>query len=204
MEEYLRSSQPLVVNKGIKLVGALRRTDLYPFLYENFDGFIGYQKRNALAALAKAERYAAPFADMVARGLRDGYFEVRREAIHLFNRFAADMADRTDLHRAILARLDRRFESFEVRAAALRAAVRILDQDAFQARVQPFLFDQNVRCREAVLDAVQDGLALGRLPDRGALRRFLRPMLITTSHFRPSFGIRERYLRTLRRLEEEA
>lgn len=204
VDEYLSARSMLTVNKGIKLIGSLKRTDLYPYLIDHFDRFAGFQKRNALAALAKADHYDDRFDDVIRSGLNDGYFETRREAVNLYTRFHAKLTEQTDMHDRIICLLNRPVESFEVRIAAIRAAVRFLDQDAFLNQMNRFLFSRNIRYREALLEAVQDGLALGRFTDRGALRQFLKRMLITTSQFQPTFTVRQRFVHTIKKLEEEA
>ena len=202
IHEYLASSRPLTVNKGIKLIGSLKRVDLYPFIFENFDTFQGYQKRNALAALAKADQFHDPFRELVEKGLQDGYFETRREAIVLFNRFHRELQDE-GIHRRILKLLKKQLESFEVKAEAIRAAVRILGQDTFLKEMEPVLFARNIRYREALLDAIRDGLTLNRFENRETVRNFLKRMLITTSQFQPSFTVRQRFITTIKKLEED-
>ena len=208
VEEYLRSGDWWTVNRGIKLVGALRRVDLYPFLREGFPRFRGFLRRNALAALGKARRFEPWFAGMILAGLRDPYWEVRREAVALYRRYwrevtTLDGEEAREIREGILGRLQRRRESFEVRAEALRASVFLLDEDGFHAVAGRFLWARNERYREALLDAVQDGLASGRLADRERVRRLVKRMLITSSSFRPQFVLRERFLRVVRTLEAE-
>ena len=202
VEEFVACRSMLTVNKGIKLIGSLKRQDLYPFLYENFGSFQGFLKRNALAALAKAEQFEAPMADLVAAGLNDAYFETRREAIHLYSRFHDSLVDRTDLQEQIRYLMNRRLESFEVKCAAIGASVHFMEPEQFMTDTEPFLFARNVRYREALLDAVRDGLARGRFTDIPRLRRFLGQMLITTSQFQPTFLVRQRFINTLKKLEE--
>ena len=202
IHEYLASDQPLIINKGIKLIGSLKRVDLYPFIYENFDTFQGYQKRNAIAALTKADQFQEPFRSLVGKGLRDSYFETRRETVALFNRFYNHLADEK-IHRQILKRMTKQMESFEVKAEAIRAAVRILEQDAFLKQMEPVLFARNIRYREALLDAIRDGLNLNRFENRETVRNFLKRMLITTSQFQPSFMVRQRFITTIKKLEEK-
>jgi murein biosynthesis integral membrane protein MurJ len=201
VHEYLASDQVLIINKGIKLIGSLKRADLYPFIYENFDSFQGYQKRNALAALTKADQFHPPFKSLVEKGLRDSYFETRREAIALYNRFFNQLTDE-GIHRQILKLLNKQIGSFEVKAEAIRAAVRILEQDAFLKQMEPILFARNIRHREALLDAIRDGLNLNRFDNKEIVRNFLKRMLITTSQFQPSFTVRQRFITTIKKLEE--
>ncbi|MDQ7088696.1 MAG: UDP-N-acetylglucosamine--N-acetylmuramyl-(pentapeptide) pyrophosphoryl-undecaprenol N-acetylglucosamine transferase [Acidobacteriota bacterium] len=201
MEEYLASSDDLVVNRGIKLIGALGCRERYPFIRDHFDGFRGYLKRNALAALRRAGAYEPFFGDLVRAGLEDGYYETRREAIALYRRFHGPMAARKDIHELILSRLDRRLESWEVRAEAILAAVLFLDETTFLARMERYRASRKIRLREALLDAISLGLRAGRFEDIARVRLFVKRMLVTTSEFRPHFRVRSRHIRVIEQLE---
>ena len=201
MEEYLAASDYLVVNRGIKLIGALGCRERYPFIRDHFAGFRGYLKRNSLAALHRATEYEPYFADLVRMGLEDGYYETRREAISLYRRFHRELAGRRDLQQQILELLDRRLESWEVRAEAILAAVLFLDEQAFLARMERFRASRRIRLREALLDAISLGLKAERFEDIARVRLFVKRMLVTTSEFRPHFRVRSRYIRVVEQLE---
>ncbi len=201
VDEYLGASDEMVVNKGIKLVGALGRIDRYRDLVAGLERWRGFLRRNALAALRKAASPQPCFATAAARGLADGYWEVRREALALIERFPAELGT-IELLRDGVARLAaRRREGFEVRGGAIRAAALVLDEGRFLALVEPLLAARSVRLREAALDAIAAGLEAGRLVDRAAARRLLERAVVTTSEFAPAFRIRERYLAAARALE---
>lgn len=202
VDEYLAADGEMTVNKGIKLVGALRRADRYPDLIAGLARWPGFLRRNALAALAKAERCGEGFADAAARGLADPYWEARREALGLVARFPAELGAVPALVEEVARLAARRREGFEVRGAALRAAVAVLDEPRFLALAARFVTERSVRLREALLDAVATGLESGRLRDRAAVRLLLERVVVTTSEFSPSFRIRERYLAAARALEE--
>lgn len=203
VDEYLAAGDEATVNRGIKLVGALRRADRYPELIAGLARWPGFLRRNALAALAKAERCGEGFAAAAERGLGDSYWEVRREALALILRFPAELGTVPALARGVERLAGRRREGFEVRGAALRAAVAVLDERRFLALAAPFATERSVRLREALLDAVARGLESGRLRDRMAVRLLLERVVVTTSEFSPSFRIRERFLAAARALEEE-
>ncbi|HNU81827.1 MAG TPA: glycosyltransferase [Thermoanaerobaculia bacterium] len=203
VDEYLAAGDEATVNRGIKLVGALRRADRYPELIAGLARWPGFLRRNALAALAKAERCGEGFAAAAERGLGDSYWEVRREALALILRFPAELGAVPALGRGVERLAGRRREGFEVRGAALRAAVAVLDERRFLALAAPFATERSVRLREALLDAVARGLESGRLRDRMAVRLLLERVVVTTSEFSPSFRIRERFLAAARALEEE-
>ncbi len=202
VDEYLAAPDEMTVNKGIKLVGALRRADRYPDLVAGLGRWPGFLRRNALAALAKAEHCGERFAAAAARGLADPYWEVRREALALVARFPAELGAVPALAEEVARLAARRREGFEVRGAALRAAVAVLDEPRFLALAARFVTERSVRLREALLDAVASGLESGRLRDRTAVRLLLERVVVTTSEFSPSFRIRERYLAAARALEE--
>jgi len=205
VEEYLASSRYLVVNQGIKLVGALRREDLFPELLRRFPRLKGFERRNCLVAFAKARSYHAEFAPLVRSGLHDPYYEVRSATLALYRRFANQLnasSDAAPIHTATLAFLGKRFESFEVKAEAIRACVCFLDEDEFFAKVSRFRWARNVRLREAVLNAVVLGLSRRLFSTPKRVRRFVDPMLVTTSQFLPAFGLRERYVDVRKALED--
>jgi len=203
VDEYLVAGDEATVNRGIKLVGALRRADRYPELIAGLARWPGFLRRNALAALAKAERCGEGFAAAAERGLDDSYWEVRREALALILRFPAELGAVPALARGVERLAGRRREGFEVRGTALRAAVAVLDERRFLTLAAPFATERSVRLREALLDAVARGLESGRLRDRMAVRLLLERVVVTTSEFSPSFRIRERFLAAARALEEE-
>lgn len=201
LDEYLQSDDFLVVNKGIKLVGALRAGDRYALIRDRFPGFKGYLKRNALTALTKAEACEPFFGDLARAGLEDGYYEVRREAIALYRRFHEEMADRRDIHELILERLTAWFESWEVRAEAIRAAVWFLPEAEFLQRMRRFRASRDIRNREALLEAIEIGLKEGRFKDLEAVRLFVKRMLVSTSEFQAHFRVRDRFVRVVEQLE---
>jgi UDP-N-acetylglucosamine--N-acetylmuramyl-(pentapeptide) pyrophosphoryl-undecaprenol N-acetylglucosamine transferase len=202
VDEYLAADDEMKVNKGIKLVGALRRADRYPDLVAGLARWPGFLRRNALAALAKAERCSEGFAAAAARGLADPYWEARREALGLVASFPEELGAVPALAEEVARLAARRREGFEVRGAALSAAVAVLDEPRFLALAARFVTERSVRLREALLDAVASGLESGRLRDRTAVRLLLERVVVTTSEFSPSFRIRERYLAAARALEE--
>ncbi len=209
LEEYVRSDQFLVFNKAVKLIGALRRKDLYPLLVERYPGLRGYVRRNALMALGKARQFDPVFVRAIELGLNDRYWEARREAVALVTRFWREIIDllppeRLDLLRTdVLERLSAPFESFEVRAMAIRAAVRVLPEEEFLKRVSCFRNARGVRLREAVLNAVLEGLDGGWLTDIDRVRRFVKGVLITTSEYTPEFKVRSLYVSVLKSLEHD-
>ncbi len=200
-EESLEGSAFLTVNRGIKLVGALRLREHYPFLREHFPRFRGYLKRNALSALCKAAEPEPWFPELVLAGLRDRYYETRREAIALYRRFPEAMRGQEAIEARILELMRRRHESWEVRTEAIRAAMLFLSQEEFLAAMRRFRAHRNIRAREALLEAIEQGLREERFGDLRQIRLFLKRMLVTTSEFTPHFKVRGRYVRVVEQLE---
>ncbi len=201
VDEFWESENFMVKNKAIKLIGALRLTEKYHSLAENFDNFKGYLKRNTLIAFKKSPRFYPYFVEIVKKGLDDPYFEVRREAISLFIAFYENFRENGDIKKAILEKLEKRFESFEVKCESIKASALILTENEFIKTNKRFLTHKNVRIREALLDAVSMGINRSTFKDIQTLTVFLKKMLITTSEFKPVYSVREKYFNTLRILE---
>lgn len=84
-----------------------------------------------------------------------------------------------------------RFERYDSKAEAIRAAPTFLFGDDLLRTFRPFLGSRRVRLRQAVLEAIEWGVTHGRLTSRDAVEATLRRMLITTSEFRAEFAIRK-------------
>ncbi len=201
IDEYLQSQNFMVVNKAIKLIGALKVEEKYPFLWDNFSNFKGYLKRNTLIAFKNAEKFFPQFETVIEKGIEDSYFEVRREAISLFIRFFRELSTNEKIKEKILKNLEKKFESFEVICESIKASSLILDEDNFVKMNKKFLTHKNVRIREALLDAVRIAIDSSSLSDIEKLQVFLKKMLITTSEFKPVYSVREKYFKTLKILE---
>ncbi len=202
LPEYLTSSHYLVVNKGIKLTGALKRKERYGQLMDRFQDFQGYLKRNTLQAFGKAPEFDPVFKDAVQKGIRDSYYETRREAVTLFIRFYADFPEDPDLNAKILSILTNPLESFEVKAKAIEACALFLEEADFMERTKKFLSSRNIRLRQALLRAVQRGLEKGKFSDPHEVMRFLKRMLVTTSEFSPEFRIKKEFNRVIESLDK--
>lgn len=204
MEEAFQSSRWERLNQGIKLCGALQRTDQIPLLLSLFETGNGFMRRNILTALMHMDQYDPAFADLVQKALEDPYFEVRSHAARLVSHYIEDLGKAPGVREALLKRVGRRFERFEVRGHCLRVLALLLPLSDFFALADPFRFARNVRLREAVLDGIGAALEAGLVPSSqiGEVRQFVREILITTSGFRPRFSIRERYVDLYQKLAE--
>ena len=201
VEEYLNSDNFLVVNKGIKLIGALKLEEKYPYLWKNFASFKGFLKRNTLIAFKKSPKFYPFFKDAVKSGLKDSYFEVKREAVSLFISFHKELSDSDEIKETILSNLKKSFVSFEVVCESIKASALILDEDEFIEANKKFLTHKNIRIREALLDAVRLAMDYSSFEDIEKITVFLKKMLITTSEFKPVFSVRQKYFKTLKILE---
>lgn len=77
MDTDLKSPDWQIVDRGIKLCGALQRTDKVSDLYGFFESGNGFIRRNALAAIREMNVDYGMVVSPVRRGLDDPYFEVR-------------------------------------------------------------------------------------------------------------------------------
>ena len=193
VDEYLKSSHFLVVNKGIKLMSVFRDPELYSYIYEHFSDFKGFLKRNSLSALKESPTFYPEFIPLIEKGIKDSYFETRREAIALYRSFYKELNQEKGLQDLIIKTLKRRFESFEVRSEAIRASVLFLQQSEFEKRNRKFLFSQNMRLRFGLLQAIEDGLKLNCFEDIPEIRKFVKQIMLTNADFVPSFKIREQF-----------
>lgn len=202
MEEKLRSSSWEDVNLGIKLCGALQRRDKTPELLAAYDRGNGFMRRNVLQALLHLEVWDEGIPALIRKGLADRYFEVRATAIRLAGRHAAALTAEDGIVRDIRALVLRRWETFDVKAAAIRNLPLFLPLDEYLALVDGYRFARNVRLREAILEGVRRALEAKRIaPDQlERVREFVRDILITTSGFKPEFSIRGTYVDLFHRL----
>jgi UDP-N-acetylglucosamine--N-acetylmuramyl-(pentapeptide) pyrophosphoryl-undecaprenol N-acetylglucosamine transferase len=202
MEEDLRSPNWEEVNQGIKLCGALQRRDRIPDLLAAYNGGNGFMRRNILQALLNMDVWDAGIPDLVKRGLSDGYFEVRSTAVRVAGRHPRNLMDDMEIVSKMRGLVSKRFETFEVRAAALRNLPLFLPLDEYLELADNFRFARNVRLREGVLEGIRRALETGRIPPERLeqVREFVRAILITTSGFKPEFSIRGTYVDLFRRL----
>ncbi len=203
IEEYLKSENFLIVNRGIKLIGALRREDLYPWIEKNFTHFKGFLRRNSLIALRKSYNYYPYFKTLTEKGILDSYYEVRREAINLYLKFYKEMGTDEKIIKQINNILDSKTESFEVKSKAIIASVIFLKEENYYKRNEKYLSSRNIKLREALLESIEFGLKKGFLKDKKKVRTFVKKMLITTSEFKPEFKVREKYMRVIREVSKK-
>ncbi len=203
IDDYMNSKNFLIVNKGIKLIGSLRREDLYPWIYKNFDSFKGFLKRNSLVALKKSEKYFPFFKKLIKKGLSDSYYEVRREAIKLYLKFYKEIGNDRIIIKKIKRMIFSKTESFEVKSQAIVASVIFLNETEFTEFNKRFLYARNIRLREALLESIEFGLKNGFLKDKKRVKTFIKKMLITTSEFKPEFRVRGKYMRVIREVSKQ-
>ncbi len=204
MEEALASADWQVVNRGIKLAGALRRIDLVGELLRRFDSGNGFVRRNVLTAMRHMGCWHPEMGELVAKALADGYYEVRAGAFALASTYWQHLRDNRHVIERMAEVMGRRLERFEVRAQGLRCLPSLVPFAEYQRIAWRFRFAANVRLRQAILDGVKAALDAGLLSDREttAARRFVSDMLITTSDFAPQFRIRESFRTLAAQLEE--
>lgn len=206
LEEALASPDWQTVNRGIKLAGALRRTDLVDELARRFATGNGFMRRNALTAMRHLELWCESIPELILKALADSYYEVRAGAFALAAAYASQLRGNRQVTEKLAAVMARRFERFEVRVQGLRCLPSLVPFAEYQRLAWRHRFAANVKLRQAILDGVKAALDAGWLSDReiSAARRFISDMLITTSDFAPQFRIRESFRNLAAQLEERA
>jgi len=195
VESDLKSPDWQIVNRGIKLCGALQRNDKVSDLYGFFESGNGFIRRNALTAIREMDVDYGMIVNLVRRGLDDPYFEVRAGAAAMAGQHFDQLAGHADVLARLRALAARRFEVSEVQAAVIQVLPLFFPLDDYFTMVDRFRFARNVRLRQAVLSGIQGALSAGRIrrEDMDRLRQFVKEILITTSSFKPEFSIRESY-----------
>jgi len=195
MEDDLAAEDWEVVNRGIKLAGALRRIDKIPALEAHFQSRIGFIRRNVFIALRHMNHYDPSIRGLVWRGLNDSYYEVRFAAMQYLLEHVRKFVGDQEIIRRIRQLTCKRFENFEVKVWAIRLLPHLTPLDEYLDLVGPYRFARNIRLREAVLDGIRMAFAAGRIPpgELEKVRQFIKQILITTSDFKPDFSIRTSY-----------
>ncbi len=205
IDEFLSSNSWWMVNKGIKLIGALRKEDKLDFIKKNFSKFNGFQRRNALISIKMFSELKEDVKDIVFTAVKDPYFEVRREAFSIFKKFVSNFneKEREKIRKTIKKTLFYKEKSFEVKSEAIRTAPYYLNIKEFYEIVEKFMYSTDVRLREALVDSIRSLLLKdSSLKNDSYLRSLIKDILITTSSFKPEFRIREKYREVLKILEE--
>ncbi len=205
IDEFLSSNSWWMVNKGIKLIGALKKEDKLNFLKKNFSKFNGFQKRNALISIKNFPKLTEDLKTIVFEALSDSYFEVRREAFSIFKKFSSyfNKEEKEKIKKAIKENLFLENESFEVKSEAIRCSSYFLGIEEFYSIIEKFMYSRDVRLREALIDSIREFLLINpSYKNDSRLRTLIKDILITTSSFKPEFRIREKYREVLKILEE--
>lgn len=201
IEEYLASPDYLIQNKAIKIIGVLELEAYYPYWEANFPRFQGFIKRNILSAIAKAQHYHPLFERLIDLGLRDAYWEVRREAIRAYRRYYPRIAQKA-WDDNILKRLFCFWEHYEVKQQAIQLLPWMVQEGQFYTFIQPFKNHKNMRLREAILEATEEGIRQRFLKDKEKLKRLIQEVLVVPGYFRPAYPMTQKYKRLVTLLEE--
>lgn len=161
---------------------------------------VGFVRRNCFVSLTAIGEWGDEWEDAAALGLSDPYYEVRVEALKMSvanSRKLKDAGRFTALARGLLA--DREFE-------VVKEAVILLGEIGSEEQM-PDLFSLSEhffwQVREAAL------LALRRMVERkvpcdlGKLREEASKFVLTSTDFRPTFGIKENYRDLMKALGAE-
>jgi hypothetical protein len=196
MDEYLGAGDWQTINNGIKLVGALRRTDKMERLCRLFESGNGFMRRNILQAMIHVGQFDPAMEQLVLSALDDSYFEVRAWALNLASIYADSLRQNAEVRDAVIKRCTRRREHFDVRIAGVRTLPLFIELPEYFRIVDPLRFARNVILRKAVLEGIRSALQRQPLTEelKIAVRKFISEFLITTSDFEPSFSIRQSYV----------
>jgi len=196
----LASTDWLVCNAGVKLVGLTGHRARLPVLRGLLEHPRGFVRRNIFQALWRLEVTEDPVPEMLLRGLEDPYFEVRSWAARAIRRLAPGLAGR-ERYSPLLRRMGAE-RNFEVRREALKTIGRLC---ATVEEALPLLrenyYHPNCHVREAVIAALRTLVERGLL-EAAAARRELADVLVTSNDFRPRFQLKEE-IRKLQRLLQE-
>ncbi len=205
MDECLASSDWGLVNNGIKLVGALARSDRLPALQTAFREGNGFMRRNVLRALEQFEHYCPETPEFLKPAFRDSYFEVRAAAFSLAGKYARQLSGDANLVGLMKAAMTRRWQHYDVRLEGLKVLPSFLPLEEYLRLAGPYRFARNTRLRQSILDGLRMALRNGAIAgkDITMARRFIREMLITTSDFKPQFSIRDSYVQLYRGLTDK-
>ncbi len=203
VDEYLESDSWVIFNKGVKLAGALRRSDKLEILSGKFQTSNGFVRRNILSALMGMDiKLNVDIKNVLDVALKDSYYEVRREGIKLLRKFQNEVEDREKYRDLLLSLLNRYFQHFEVKCEVIKTLPYFVYEKVYYEIVAKYIKKENVSYREAVLDGILNGFADGIFKDRRSVYNLALKMLITTSYFEPRYGIREKYRRLYNFLEK--
>ncbi|MFZ4520258.1 MAG: UDP-N-acetylglucosamine--N-acetylmuramyl-(pentapeptide) pyrophosphoryl-undecaprenol N-acetylglucosamine transferase [Bacteroidales bacterium] len=192
---YLQHSNYLERNKGVKLIGVCRRTDLYKYLVEKYDTEKGFIRRNSLIALQKAPVYEPFFLEIILKGIKDSYFESKREALALALKWAFDM-ERSDIvklqeYLVPYARFKRL--NFEAKIEALKLILHIFDEQTLVYYYIKAIQSSNIKVRQGTLDALVYGHEHHLLPPGFNYKVILDKLVLSSTEFAPVFPIKESY-----------
>jgi UDP-N-acetylglucosamine--N-acetylmuramyl-(pentapeptide) pyrophosphoryl-undecaprenol N-acetylglucosamine transferase len=203
MDEYLAADDWHQRNIGVKLAGALGRSDRIPRLLALYPGGTGYVRRNILRALNSIGLFDDAFPDLVFRGIGDPYFEARAAAFAMAGTFSDRLSDNRALVEAMTRAFRSRLQHVEVRIEALRVLPLFIPLDDYFGLAGEYRFAQNARLRQAILEGLQTALRKGCITghDLERTRAFTDEMLITTSDFAPRFRIRQSFLDLQERID---
>lgn len=195
IDEYLSSENYLIVNKAVKLIGALKLKRYYPHLLELFSNSQGYIRRNILIGIQKADQWENYFLQLIEGGLNDKYFEVRREAVKLYRIFLVEVNDmeKNRINKYIDKLFKRKFSSFEVKVEIIKLLVLIKNEDEFYSLTSNYTASRNNLLKQAVIDAIAVGIVKERLMNKDKLFKFMNNIIVTNSAFRTDFYVRKKY-----------
>ncbi len=201
VDEYLSSDDWMTFNNGVKLAGALKREDKLKLLVEKFASGNGFIRRNILITLGEIGRFEEYIVNLIDDALKDKYYEVRREGVKLLRRFYSEIEDGRKYYKLLISMLEKYREHFEVKCEILKTLPHLVSEEDYYSLVEKYIVKENVIFREAILDGILNGFKSEIFKDREKVYNLVNKMLITTSYFKPHFGIRDKYYELYKYLE---
>jgi len=193
--EFLKASDFLKVNKGIKLTGALNLHEHAPTLIKEFSNYKGFLRRNILIAFKRFNGYNGGL-ELVQKGIYDKYFEVRREAVSYYRLNHFSKQNNTSEHLHIQKRTKEMLfsysEFFEVKMEALLVYVLYADSDEIIKTVKKIGKTRNPKLRRTAINAVVMAYKNDMINKDEAII-CLNQIPYVSSEFEPNFNIKNSY-----------
>jgi UDP-N-acetylglucosamine--N-acetylmuramyl-(pentapeptide) pyrophosphoryl-undecaprenol N-acetylglucosamine transferase len=194
-------------NLGVKLIGLLKHEEKLSSLVHLLNDRtpanklqrllggdyrqVGFIRRNILAALQIINQWGQEVEARAYEALDDRYYEVRVQAARTMAHFSDRLIQRQAITERLLALLKDR--SFEVVKEVALALGHVGSERNVAQRLLALKEHHYWQVREAALRAVARLVRRGVVSDRRWLLTELSHFILTTTDFRPHFGIKETY-----------
>ena len=212
-------------NEGIKLLGLTRHSDRLDLLLHVLTDrtkaprlqcllggdyyHVGFERRNAISSLAFIGEWNEPVYSAISKALTDPYYEARSAALKFIRTLEPEINAGTEDQKKNLSDSVEKLthdHNLEVKIEAIHTFGFIGDTNQVINICEPYLMDNRVPVREAVLNAFSKLLL--RSESVTTLKEKLIPLmnrfLLTSVAVYPHFPIKERYSALLNQINEKA